>query len=329
MHSPYSPSVKKEQGVARSHSNKDTGIGNGSECSLLTPPNSQNSTSSIDQQQILTSPATQSLKQPTSPDYYQANLNKPQFNSILVYCTSNLLKILYTNHSTIPFDEKQIKIFIIEVLKRSKTSIQSLQLTCFYIYKLINSFANSQEEKSVKISVKNLFLGLIIISSKFNQDYNYSFKSWCKICGLNIETPIKLQENIKNLKQIEIYLIDLLKFELYLNGDKYENWCNILFIFGFDFIKYQKCFNSEVIIEWDLDIISNNEKLNKWFNFFQNLKIDNLNLIKISFESFYKSKIGDKILYFNESNVNRKRCFDDNYNDNTNELNQVKKVKAC
>ncbi|KAI5967804.1 PCL5 [Candida pseudojiufengensis] len=369
MHSPYSPSVKKGQGLPEKHTSLQVSSSvdaNNTDHSLLTPPTSQPTTTTTTTFQNFTSspllltfnqqsPKQKQTNSPNHPDYYNANLNKAQFNSILVNCTSNLLKILYTNHSistNSSFNEKEIKLFIIEILKRSKTSIQSLQLTCFYIYKLINSFATtSEKQEPIKISVKNLFLGLIIISSKFNQDYNYSFKSWCKICGLKIDSPTKLKENIRILKDIEFYLLKILNFELFLNGEKYENWCNILFIFGFDFIKFQKLQSNlqslenttvskeikdgkDSIIEWDLDNFSNITKLNKWFKFFNNLKIENLNLIKISFESFYNSKIGEKIFYVNDVTnnevISKKRCIDDNehtYN-NVGVFNRVKKIKV-
>ena len=178
------------------------------------------------------------------------------------------------------FDEKSIKLFIIEILRRSKTSIQSLQLSCFYIYKLIVA------KQKITFDAKKLFLGLIIISSKFNQDYNYSFKSWCKICGLNENS------NVKQLVHIESTILQWLNYDLCLIGSKYENWCNLLLIFGYDFIQYQLIFDNRTEIVWNQEI---KDKINSWQSFFNQLNLDNLNIINVNFNNYFNNQLNKKV----------------------------------
>ncbi|CAD1809384.1 Cyclin, N-terminal domain family protein [Candida parapsilosis] len=314
MQSPISPSCKKgEQDVTQTRQ-EAKGI------DLLTPPHSSAETET----KSVTKPLNSTASSPNHHDYYhQAHLSKAQFNSILVNCATNLLKILYFKQNHHTCDTKQVKQFIIEILKRSKTSIQSLQLACFYIYKLIIT-----NNANLPIKCQHLFLGLVIIASKFNQDYNYSFKSWCKIIGLN-EEP----KHIKHLREVEIQVLSLLNYELGLMGEKYENWCNVLFIFGYDFIKYQiikqnssngDIFSNDII--WDLDVSSYSSKLIKWWQFFQDLKIDNLRIVRIRFESYFTQQLNEKV--FIVQDATKKRCRDDDDDVTVTLFNNIKKIKV-
>ncbi|ODV80547.1 uncharacterized protein CANTADRAFT_37358, partial [Suhomyces tanzawaensis NRRL Y-17324] len=234
---------------------------------------------------------------PNNFKYYTKHLNKNQFNSILLNCTVNLMKILYQENKDSSIDEKELKFFVVEILRRSKTSIQSLQLTCFYLVKLIKMNIQDLKTDPLFKDAKKLFLGLIIIASKFNQDYNYSFKSWLKICGVK-EDDNTGTFNLKILKSIEFKCLTLLNYDIYLNDLKYENWCNILIIFGYDFIKCQLVDNSENNeIIWESNQLKVSKKLDKWSNFFaHNFKLTNLNLIKINFNNYYLNQLGTKIL---------------------------------
>ncbi|KAI5949075.1 PCL5 [Candida theae] len=308
MQSPISPSCKKEE-QSQSQVEKVAQISQKTEgADMLTPPNSSSSTET--ESTLLTKPLSPTASAPNHHDYYyQAHLSKAQFNSILVNSATNLLKILYSKQKQHTCDTVKTKQFIIEILKRSKTSIQSLQLACFYIYKLIITTKNSQ----LPIKCQHLFLGLVIIASKFNQDYNYSFKSWCKIIGLDEDA-----KHIQHLRSVEIQILGLLNYELGLMGDKYENWCNILFIFGYDFIKYQIIKQSSTMRDdilsndliWDLDMVSYTDKLSKWWQFFNDLNIDNLKFVKIRFETYFSQQLNQKV-FIVQQEAGRKRCRDD------------------
>lgn len=271
MQSPTSPISYKETSVPSFSKESTTTETSKSlpHANLLTPPTLTPPT--------ITSDLPTSTLSPNHHNYYTHYLNKAQFNSILVNCSINLLKILYKNQK---FDEKSIKLFIIEILRRSKTSIQSLQLSCFYIYKLIVA------KQKITFDAKKLFLGLIIISSKFNQDYNYSFKSWCKICGLNENS------NVKQLVHIESTILQWLNYDLCLIGSKYENWCNLLLIFGYDFIQYQLIFDNRTEIVWNQEI---KDKINSWQSFFNQLNLDNLNIINVNFNNYFNNQLNKKV----------------------------------
>ena len=269
MQSPTSPVSYKETSVPSFSKESTTTETSKSlpHANLLTPPTLTPPT--------ITSDLPTSTLSPNHHNYYTHYLNKAQFNSILVNCSINLLKILYKNQK---FDEKSIKLFIIEILRRSKTSIQSLQLSCFYIYKLIVA------KQKITFDAKKLFLGLIIISSKFNQDYNYSFKSWCKICGLNENS------NVKQLVHIESTILQWLNYDLCLIGSKYENWCNL--VLGYDFIQYQLIFDNRTEIFWNQEI---KDKINSWQSFFNQLNLDNLNIINVNFNNYFNNQLNKKV----------------------------------
>lgn len=278
MLSPKSPCVKKVESEL---------VASLPSVNPLTPP-STSSSSPLDKEHLL----------PNNFKYYTKHLNKNQFNHILINCTVNLTKILYGAES---IDEDDVRFFMVEILKRSKTLIQTLQLTCYYLIKLIK--LETDIHASFK-DAKKLFLGLLIISSKFNQDYNYSFKSWLKICGIHEDDHVKSQTfNLKMLKSIEFKCLTLLNYETYINGLSYENWCNILIIFGYDFIKLQLVGEGQQSkpglnkIIWETNDYKVQKKLTKWCNFFKhNLNGNSLNLIKINFNNYYLNQLGTKII---------------------------------
>jgi hypothetical protein len=272
--------------------------------SYLTPP-----TSSV--------PSPLATLSPNHHNYYTNHLNKAQFNSILINCSVNLLKILYTKKQQQPFDEKPLRVFILEILRRSKTSIQTLQLTSFYLYKLIVS-----KKESINLEPKKLFLGLIIVASKFNQDYNYSFRSWCKICGLH-------ENYVANLRKIEFEILTKLDYELSLMNKKYENWCNLLLIFGYDFIKYQLINDDKNDIIWDDMIL---EKIASWHLFFGHLNLDSLNAINVNFTDYFKNQLNKKVFIVDNESIlkssavsSRKRAGSSLFNEHE---QSVKKIKV-
>lgn len=240
--------------------------------------------------------------------YYSDHLNKGQFNLILVNCAINLIKVLYPE-----LDESKIKLrfFIIEILRRSKTSIQSLQIACFYLFKLIKT-----NKGDLPPCPKKTFLGVLIVASKFNQDANYSFKTWLKICGCNNDANSNSDLNLQILRGIEVQCLKLLNYECYINNSKYENWCNILLIFGYDFIKCHKIFNNEII--WEEDVNALSSKLIKWKKFMVNLDTNKLNIIRSRFNDYYISQYGKKVLLYDNDiqslfTSNKRKLIEDNF----------------
>lgn len=219
---------------------------------------------------------------PKDLKYYNEHLNKAQFNLILINCSLNLLKLIYKD-----FDQAKLRYFIVEVLRRSKTTTQSLQICCYYFYRILNG-----DQQNIPSCPKKLFLGMIILSSKFNQDHNYSFKTWLKICGCK-ENDDLCHLNLKKLKQVEIQCLELLDYNLYINTSKYENWCNVLLIFGYDFISMHQV--ALGVLTWCNDQESSG-KLERWLKFLLRMDDKQLSEARVNFKHYYANLIGNKVV---------------------------------
>lgn len=237
---------------------------------LLTPPSSE-----------FSSLSSSSTCLPDNCHYYSKFLNKSCFNSLLTKCAVNLVRILYRKH-----DIPLLQSFIVEILRRSKTSILLLQLTCYYLARLI-----SLEQPIAIKDEKKLFVGLLIIASKFNQDYNFSFKAWLKICGTNNNVT-----SIQGLRTVERECLKMLDYSIYLNGKQYENWCNALAVFGYDFVASHTVVNGQPLLTWESynpDICS--KRFDKWSLFFEQYRSQSLGNSLINFESYFRLQVDSKV----------------------------------
>lgn len=219
--------------------------------------------------------------------YYNSHINKAQFNSILVNSAINLLKLLYPGNGGV----EKLGFFIVEMLKRLKTSIQSLQICSYYMFKLVRVPASNRGP--LPSDPKKLFLGLLIIASKFNQDHNYSFKSWLKICGCKDEGS---HMTVQTLRAIEVNCLQLLDYDCYINGTKYENWCNLLAILSYDFIQCHRVSSDINSIEWDMCGPEAACKLAKWNKFLTSMNELLLASVKVSFADYYYRQFGKRLL---------------------------------
>lgn len=238
---------------------------------------------------------------PNNLKYYSNHLNKGQFNLILINCSLNLLRLIYPNHD---FNGSKVRFFIIEILRRSKTSIQTLQICCYYMFKILSA----GREAKVPSCPKKLFLGLVILSSKFNQDHNYTFRSWLKICGCKDADNSTL--NLQKLREVEIQCLGLLDYNLYINSSKYENWCNVLLIFGYDFISVHHV--NLGVINWCTED-ETVHKLSRWLKFMTRLDDHQLKVATVNFKQYYSNQIGTKVITLAPEKVGLlfKRSFDD------------------
>lgn len=219
---------------------------------------------------------------PNNLKYYNEHLNKTQFNAILINCALMLLRL---NCPGQEFEQDKLRYFVIEVLRRSKTTTQSLQICCYYLCKAIDI-------DRPKPCPKKLFLGMLILASKFNQDHNYSFKTWLKICGCK-QDDLDSSLNLKKLKQTEIACLQLLDYDLYINASKYENWCNVLLIFGYDFISLHQV--PAGVMKW-CDSVEAYEKLARWRKFMVLMDDNSLATAKVDFHHYYANQIGTKVV---------------------------------
>ncbi|KAJ3166297.1 hypothetical protein HDU88_003521 [Geranomyces variabilis] len=89
-----------------------------------------------------------------------------------------------------------------ELLRRSRTSCSTFQLSLLYLIKLRNALLLAQRSSTPSASTpfsscddatsaaplrcgRRMFLAALILSNKYLQDKNYSMKAWAKICGLD------------------------------------------------------------------------------------------------------------------------------------------------
>ncbi|OBA23622.1 hypothetical protein METBIDRAFT_76611 [Metschnikowia bicuspidata var. bicuspidata NRRL YB-4993] len=254
---------------------------------MLTPDNSISPKQLIDlparDQGTPHTPAENYL--PNNLKYYNEHLSESQFNSILINCALRLLKLSYPKEED--FEEHKLRFFIVELLRRSKTTTQSLQICCYYLFKIIN-----KPQRPVQLCPKKLFLGMLILASKFNQDHNYSFKTWLKICGCKQDDDSS-SLNLKRLKYSENHCLLLLNYELYINNVKYENWCNVLLIFGYEFISLHHV--GLGVLTW-CTTNENAQKLCRWKRFLERMDDNLLREIKVQFKQYYANHIGTKVV---------------------------------
>ncbi|KAJ3151375.1 hypothetical protein HDU89_002214 [Geranomyces variabilis] len=89
-----------------------------------------------------------------------------------------------------------------ELLRRSRTSCSTFQLSLLYLIKLRNALLLAQRSSTPSSSTpfsscdgatsaaplrcgRRMFLAALILANKYLQDKNYSMKAWAKICGLD------------------------------------------------------------------------------------------------------------------------------------------------
>ncbi|KAI5300893.1 hypothetical protein KEM56_002122, partial [Ascosphaera pollenicola] len=94
-------------------------------------------------------------------------------------------------------EKLSLRIFIQEVLRRSKSSFSTLQVALYYLVLLKGqiptpeAFAEAQRtddkemlSKRAMLCGRRMFLTSLILAAKYLQDHNYSARAWSKISGL-------------------------------------------------------------------------------------------------------------------------------------------------
>lgn len=274
---------------------------------LLTPQRSVSPADFVSPSGKLESPCTPAEHYlPNNLKYYNEHLNKSQFNTILINCALNLLKIIY-GAALRDGEQPKLRFFIIEMLRRLKTTTQLLQICCYYLFKVIHG--NGSKQVMVPSCPKKLFLGMIILALKFNQDHNYSFKLWLKICGCKQDDQTS-SLNLSKLRLLEVQCLELLEYGLYINAAKYENWCNVLLIFGYDFISEHHVHSGN--LKW-CSAVECSQKLDRWHKFLVKLDDKQLKEARVHFKQYYANQIGTKVVTSTTIRVQSlfKRSFED------------------
>ncbi|CAG8567668.1 2414_t:CDS:2 [Diversispora eburnea] len=174
-------------------------------------------------QEYLPNTTTHNGDQPTLSTNFLANNNNQQ-----VHTTKFIIDSIWINfpvHSTaqvIP-----LRVFIQEILRRSRTSWSTLQTTLFYMVRvkpqieLLWSNSISSDQRTTNDSAtcgRRMFLASLIVASKYLQDRNYSNYAWSKICGLPVQ----------EINSIERRFLMLIGYNLFISENNFKHWSNLL-----------------------------------------------------------------------------------------------------
>ena len=96
-----------------------------------------------------------------------------------------------------------LNIFVGELLGRSKTSFFVSQLAIIYLFRIIKS----GREVNI-ISGRKLYIGALIVTTKYHSDVVYFNKVWVKIIG---------GIDIKDINYIERVFLELIDYKLFVN----------------------------------------------------------------------------------------------------------------
>lgn len=145
--------------------------------------------------------------------------------------------------------------FIHEILKRSKTTFCTLQVSLFYLFRVKNavhdrirrrrcrnnnsddqlvlppsppsSQSSSDEEEDNNISERlddlmccgrRMFLASLMVASKYLHDKNYRNKAWAKISGLGIQ----------EINAAEMAFLRLIDYKLHVSKPTFDKWYTML-----------------------------------------------------------------------------------------------------
>lgn len=130
-------------------------------------------------------------------------------------------------------DKQQVKViptlgFCNEILKRSKATYSTLQISLFYIFrvkKVVHEklYQRAQLPKDMQTSTKQedlmccgrrMFLASLMVASKYLHDKNYHNKAWAKITGLDI----------KEINAAEMAFLTLIDYQLYVSKPTFDRW---------------------------------------------------------------------------------------------------------
>ncbi|RHZ83136.1 hypothetical protein Glove_99g44 [Diversispora epigaea] len=120
-----------------------------------------------------------------------------------------------------------LRVFIQEILRRSRTSWSTLQTTLFYMVRIkpkiellwSNSISSDQQTTNDSATCgRRIFLASLIVASKYLQDRNYSNYAWSKICGLPVQ----------EINSIERRFLMLIEYNLFISENNFKHWSNLL-----------------------------------------------------------------------------------------------------
>ena len=141
------------------------------------------------------------------------------------------LSVLSCGRDTVISGKQQnligLRVFVQEVLRRSKTSYSTLQVALYYLI-LIQScipkhdFTMEQSEDSPACRSmqcgRRMFLAALILASKYLQDRNFSARAWSKISGLQ---TCEINSN-------EMTFLSAVNWKLHIPQPVFDKWTDIV-----------------------------------------------------------------------------------------------------
>ncbi|OBZ83514.1 G1/S-specific cyclin pas1 [Choanephora cucurbitarum] len=109
------------------------------------------------------------------------------------------------------------KVFIREILQRSRATYSMLQLALFYIFR-IKKLVSSSTHCLVSCS-RRMFLAALILASKYLHDRNYRTQTWAKIASLSVA----------EITASELVFLKLIDYRLYVSKPLYDKWVSLLY----------------------------------------------------------------------------------------------------
>lgn len=117
--------------------------------------------------------------------------------------------------------------FINEILKRSKATYSTLQISLFYIFRVKKAvhYRLYQRSKNTNMPTmstldelmccgRRMFLASLMLASKYLHDKNYQNKAWSQITGLDI----------KEINAAEMAFLTLIDYRLYVSKPTFDKW---------------------------------------------------------------------------------------------------------
>jgi DNA-directed RNA polymerase subunit N (RpoN/RPB10) len=130
------------------------------------------------------------------------------------------------------FFENQAKVvptrgFINEILKRSKATYSTVQISLFYIFRVKKAvhyklYQRSQKKDNMPMGTlddlmccgRRMFLASLMLASKYLHDKNYQNKAWAQITGLKLE----------EINAAEMAFLSLIDYRLYVSKPTFDKW---------------------------------------------------------------------------------------------------------
>ncbi|RUO96075.1 hypothetical protein BC936DRAFT_142668 [Jimgerdemannia flammicorona] len=131
-----------------------------------------------------------------------------------------------------------LRVFIQEVLRRSRTTYSTLQTALFYLFRVKNAIVTRLRERAAreletgptpKIAGqcneddligcgRRMFLAALMVASKYLQDKNYRNRAWAKISGLSVH----------EINATEIAFLKLIDYNLFVSKPTFDRWYALL-----------------------------------------------------------------------------------------------------